>query len=581
MKKYLSFILIMFLLLIPTFVVADELEIVGTAVRVRNTPSTNGIKLAEVNSGKRYPLKSATKVADIEGCKEGWYNVLIDGQDGYVCSRYARIIVSEIVNVDTSSCEAEMKSKGFPDAYVNKLCLLKAKYPAWTFNPVHTGLDFKTAVEKESVCGRNTIKTSIDEYKDLSCTGSYDSGYVSASQKAVANFMNPLNYLDESSIFMFESNYVNPNISNENYCDIVPGILSSFMIDNLPPLKNAINNAARSKNVSQVLLAARIKQEIGTGKATSNKYAGGLLSCICGEYTKRWGTLYDYNGKMNSLDYYYNFFNIGVYDGSNGDAAYRAVTYAFRAGWGGTGNQEEDLTKAIGGGATFLKDNYLDKGQNTIYFQKFNVHPTDSSKLYVHQYMTNIQAPSSEASIVYNAYKNKQLMASPFVFNIPIFNNMSDVITNSNNGAIGDSGENTSGGIAPETILVSSGFKLSGTDITGITPGMSSDDFKNKINSMGGKVTSDLSGLIGTGKKVKISNGTTEKEYTFIVKGDTSGDGVINALDLLQIQKNILGQYKLDGVYKNAGDPSNDGTINALDLLQVQKSILGQFKIEQ
>ena len=92
MKKYLSFILIMFLLLIPTFVVADELEIVGTAVRVRNTPSTNGIKLAEVNSGKRYPLKSATKVADIEGCKEGWYNVLIDGQDGYVCSRYARII---------------------------------------------------------------------------------------------------------------------------------------------------------------------------------------------------------------------------------------------------------------------------------------------------------------------------------------------------------------------------------------------------------------------------------------------------------------------------------------------------------
>ena len=90
----------MFLLLVPTFVVADELEIVGTAVRVRNTPSTNGIKLAEVNSGKRYPLKSATKVADIEGCKEGWYNVLIDGQDGYVCSRYARIIVSEIVNVD-------------------------------------------------------------------------------------------------------------------------------------------------------------------------------------------------------------------------------------------------------------------------------------------------------------------------------------------------------------------------------------------------------------------------------------------------------------------------------------------------
>ena len=66
-----------------------------------------------------------------------------------------------------------------------------------------------------------------------------------------------------------------------------------------------------------------------------------------------------------------------------------------------------------------------------------------------------------------------------------------------------------------------------------------------------------------------------------IIKGDTSGDGVINALDLLQVQKNILGTYTLTGAYLEAADTSKDGVVNALDLLQVQKNILGTFEIEQ
>ena len=44
-----------------------------------------------------------------------------------------------------------------------------------------------------------------------------------------------------------------------------------------------------------------------------------------------------------------------------------------------------------------------------------------------------------------------------------------------------------------------------------------------------------------------------------VVKGDTSGDGEINALDLLQIQKSILGTYTLSGASLKAGDTSGDG----------------------
>ena len=80
---------------------------------------------------------------------------------------------------------------------------------------------------------------------------------------------------------------------------------------------------------------------------------------------------------------------------------------------------------------------------------------------------------------------------------------------------------------------------------------------------------------------IKITNGIETKTYTLIVKGDTSGDGAINALDLLQVQKSILGSYKMSDSQKLSADTSNDGSINALDLLQIQKNILGSYKIEQ
>ena len=89
------------------------------------------------------------------------------------------------------------------------------------------------------------------------------------------------------------------------------------------------------------------------------------------------------------------------------------------------------------------------------------------------------------------------------------------------------------------------------------------------------------SGTVSTGMKVKVSNTTSSEILEIAVKGDTSGDGVINALDLLQVQKNILGTYSLSGVYAIAGDTSADGVINALDLLQVQKNILGTYTIVQ
>lgn len=581
MRKILMLITIILLTIAPISAFADHVEIAGSSVRIRTLPGTNGNQITTSNHGDTFPLLSGEKFKDQGGCSDGWYKVSVDGREGYVCSTYVRVIKST-VSTDPSAvseCEKAMSAKGFPKEYWSGLCNLQLNHPNWTFNPVNTGLDFKTAVEKESACGKNTLQTTNPEYIDNSCTKKTDSGYVHASQKAVAYYMNPVNFLDEKNIFMFESNYINSNISDDAYVSIVGSRLSSY-INLLPTLGTAVNNACKTSNVNQVMLSSRIIQELGsTGKATSGDYKGQLLSCISGAYTTRWKKSMP-DGR--SMDYYYNFFNVGVYDGSNGDAAYRAVYYAVNHGWGGTGDQATDLTKAIGGGADFLKSKYMDKGQYTVYTHKFNVHPVSSSNLYVNQYMTNLKGPTGEASIAYNSYKNANILNSPFVFYVPVYGNVDAPINNSPNGSTEDPGNNTSNGMSPETILTSSGLKLNGSYVSGLDVGMTLNDLNNKINALGGKVNSNnLNNKVATGLSIKISNGSEEKSYTLVVKGDTSGDGAINALDLLQIQKSILGSYKMNDAQKLGADASGDGVINALDLLQVQKNILGSYKIVQ
>lgn len=589
-NRFLMLITIMLLTIIPTFVSADEVEIAGSGVNIRTLPGTNGSTIKQTSHGATFPLLNSEKYADQGGCSAGWYKISVDGREGYVCSSYVRVITTTVA-VDPSAisaCEKEMSQKGFPKEYWSGICNLKISHPNWVFNPVNTGLEFKTAVDKESACGKNTLQTTNPEYIDTSCNKATDSGYVHASQKAVAYYMNPVNFLDEKNIFMFESNYINTGVSDTSYEAIVNSRLSSY-IKHLPTLANALNTACKTNNVNQVMLSSRIVQELGSsGLATSGDYKGQLLSCISGAYTTRWNKYYevkDAAGKVvekHNLDYYYNFFNVGVYDGSNGDAAYRAVEAAYKRGWGGTGDQTTDLIRAIGGGADFLKTKYMDKGQYTVYTHKFNVHPTTSSSLYVNQYMTNLKGPTGEASIAYNAYKNQGILDSPFVFYIPVYSNVDAPIVNTPGGSSGSTGDNTSNGMSTSTILTSSGFKLNGTYVTGMDVGMTLNDLNSKINALGGSISgADLNTKVATGLSIKISNGSEVTSYTLVVKGDTSGDGVINALDLLQVQKNILGSYKMNDAQKLGADPSGDGNINALDLLQIQKNILGSYKIVQ
>ena len=82
--------------------------------------------------------------------------------------------------------------------------------------------------------------------------------------------------------------------------------------------------------------------------------------------------------------------------------------------------------KAIEGGVQFLANGYITKGQGTLYYQKFNVSPDSEpySTKYLHQYMTNSQAPATEGNQNYSSYKSSEILSNPFIFEIPVYNNM-------------------------------------------------------------------------------------------------------------------------------------------------------------
>jgi hypothetical protein len=590
-NKYLLTIFMFLVCIIPTIVSGATLEMTGDGVGIRKGPGTNYDRYGYTGAvGETYTLKSTTLVKTEKGCDSGyWFNIDYKGNNAYICSSYGIIKVDEplvITDEAKTQCENELKKAGFPVSYWSQLCQLKIKHPSWTFESVYTGYDFASAVAKEQ-CRGSISQSSKAEFQDNTCGRSYDSGYTGASQTANAYYMNPLNFLNESDVFMFESGYINEGVKNY-YPQLAQKISNSTLLNHIPDLPTFINVASNESKASATFLAARIRVELGKGLLTSGTYAGQLQSALSGNYTTRYKYYYDPSlgwskdkTGRKSVDNYYNFYNIGASDGDG--VTQKALAYAYKYGWGGTGNQYNDRQTAVTGGAGWVYRNYINAGQQTMYFNKFNFNPETTNhnhSIASHEYMTNVQAPLSEGRTLYNAYKSLNILDLPYKFVIPVFANLNADIQNSDGGATGDT-NNEHTELSPSTMVVSSGYTLDGAVINNVSKETTINDFIGRITSQGGNVevyaNNNLvyDGIIGTGMTIRIKSSSGESTYTTMVKGDSSGDGKINALDLLYVQKQILGEKDLSGVYLTASDVSGDGKVNALDLLYIQKNILG------
>ncbi|MBQ2106492.1 MAG: hypothetical protein II253_06195, partial [Lachnospiraceae bacterium] len=69
---------------------------------------------------------------------------------------------------------------------------------------------------------------------------------------------------------------------------------------------------------------------------------------------------------------------------------------------------------------------------------------------------------------------------------------------------------------------------------------------------------------------------TAAAQTTGQKKGDCNGDGSVTILDLMLINKQVLGQNVLNGAALKAADMNGDGKITSADASAVQKAIFGQ-----
>ena len=83
------------------------------------------------------------------------------------------------------------------------------------------------------------------------------------------------------------------------------------------------------------------------------------------------------------------------------------------------------VDRAITGGALWIASRYTAAGQDTLYFQKFDVINNEDG-LYMHQYAQNISMAYTEGARYFAGYASIDMLDQPFTFVIPVYEDMPD-----------------------------------------------------------------------------------------------------------------------------------------------------------
>lgn len=230
-----------------SFHMLDSYAYTGTAtvkassLNVRSDAGTGYSAVARLAAGASVRITGEKTGTD----GKNWYQIQYTGSNGqsgtgYVSSSYIRIPVSYSTD---ASFEAYLTSQGFPESYKDGLRQLHAQYPNWVFRAKNTGIDWNTAIENESVLGRNLVATgSISSWKSVESgaynwdnstwTGFDGSNWVAASQDIIRYYMDPRNFLDDTYVFQFLSHEYDGNTqTKEGLTGMVSGSFLSGTTD--------------------------------------------------------------------------------------------------------------------------------------------------------------------------------------------------------------------------------------------------------------------------------------------------------------------------------------------------------------
>ena len=374
--------------------------VVKSSVNYRKGAGVQMSKYGALSKGTKITvLMVANPVDSTKGSSITWYKAKIGSKTAYVCSDKITLTGKATAAANTTSKSAAkttakttgdaqfekyMKQQGFPESYKPALRTLHKAHPKWVFVARKTNINWNDALAKQSRSGVSLVHKSYPKsYRNGN--SQREPGWYNANKKVVAYYMDPRHFLNENSIYMFEDlSY--KKAYQTTY--VVNAILAPSKLPKYGFTAAIFVKAGSKYKISPVFLAARARQETGGGS-----------DAIYGK---------------SKLGRVYNPFNIGAFGGSN--PLYNGLIYAKAKGW-------NTQAKAVEGGAELLAESYINKGQHTVYYQRFNVR-NGAARVATHQYMTNIMAAYSESLSTRNSYKKYGVNKQPLVFEIPIYNGM-------------------------------------------------------------------------------------------------------------------------------------------------------------
>ena len=358
-------------------------------------------------AGTSYPVKTSFnygKEVTITGTKKDtsgniWYAISYSGGTYYMSAQYITTTKPDETTESPIVSDAEFKVMlaQFPESYRAALTALHEAHPSWRFTAKNVGITWSMALSKQCSNYKANLTTFGGAYRRVA-EGTYDFDshtfigldgpyWVAASNKAVAFYMDPRNWLTESGIFMFESMAYDESTQKES---VVKSILSKSAV---PASKSSVYmSAGKTYNINPIYLAAKTYLELGASD-------------------------YMVNGKYNGC---YNVYNIGAVDSPDGSAAQKGLDYAKSAGW-------TTLDKAITGGAEYIAGSFIANNQYTQYYERFNV-LNGYDCIGTHQYATAIHNAATLSSVTQSTYRDYNMLTTGFSFEIPVYDEMPDTV---------------------------------------------------------------------------------------------------------------------------------------------------------
>lgn len=575
------------------------------------------------------------------------FNYYSNNYVGWVAAKYLNDIKSYTTDDNYGN---SLRSAGFPESYILPLQKLHAVHPNWNFVPskYENGLDFSYVIEQEAYpVNKNLIDGSTTSLRSTDGAAysngvyyQFEKNWYAASKQTIAFFIDPRNWFNDNTIFMFEQLSYNSALHTE--AAVQQALNGTFMSGSYQYNGNTLTyaktfvDAGIQKNVSPIHLASRVIQEQG---ASGNSITINMQS----------------DGKT-----YFNYYNINATGSSPEIIAAKALDTAKRRGW-------DNQYSAIVDGASTIANGYINGGQDTLYYQKFNT--ISGSSLFSHQYMANVRVLPSEAYRIFTSYYNSGVIENNFIFKIPVYINMPDATTLSTS----QNGDNTLKSLIVTGCNLKPEFTSAATEYTcnvanttnqvtisaekssmyasmsgdgviilnnnettteivvtasngdkrvyrikikKVEPGkespadiISSLNYNNSNNILSGipidknisEIVSSVTnnyplasivvkdknnnnktdGIVATGDKIIITSNGITTEFTISIRGDANGDGKISISDYAKVKSHILGISKMSGVFEIAADANNDGKISISDYAKIKSHILGISKINQ